>query len=156
MYRLFPIFRGWPLQHWNPSEGNTDRGISEAIVIALFEFGKPNLASSWTSMSKEKGKGSGGAPDELEETKAKLLAKELELITERNNMRRIQERSHLIETHIDHLATASKEKIQKLEDIITFLNGWVKILHRSFEFFPAWTSVVSHNPIVWLHGRAVS
>jgi hypothetical protein len=88
-------------------------------------------------MSKEKGKGSGGAPDELEETKAKLLAKELELITERNNMRRIQERSHLIETHIDHLATASKEKIQKLEDIITFLNGWVKILHRSFVFFPA-------------------
>lgn len=88
-------------------------------------------------MSKEKGKGSGGAPDELEETKAKLLAKELELITERNNMRRIQERSHLIETHIDHLATASKDKIQKLEDIITFLNGWVKKLASRFCFVPS-------------------
>jgi hypothetical protein len=29
-------------------------------------------------------------------------------------------------------------------------------LHRSFVFFPAWTYVVSHNPIVWLHGWAVS
>ena len=77
------------------------------------------------SKKPDKGKGGGsGQPDELDELKAKLLAKELEVFTERSNMARLQERSHQIELHIEHLTVGSKEKIQKLDDIIVFLNGY--------------------------------
>lgn len=70
-------------------------------------------------MSKEKG---GGAGDELDELKAKLLAKELEMITEKDNMKRIQDRSHQIGLHMEKNSNKAREKIQSLEDIISLIN----------------------------------
>ena len=66
-------------------------------------------------------KGVGG--DELDELKAKLLAKELEMITYMDKVKRTQERSHQIELHITDISQKAKEKIQSLEDIIHLINS---------------------------------
>jgi hypothetical protein len=79
-------------------------------------------------MSKKDAKKGGGSgeSDELELLKAKCLAKELELFTIRDKMHRLEERSLLIENHIERLTTTSKEKIGSLNDIISLLNGYNK------------------------------
>lgn len=71
-------------------------------------------------MSKKEG---GGAGDELDELKAKLLATQMEMITHMDQVRRIQERSHEIELHINRISEKSKEKILSLEDIIRLINS---------------------------------
>lgn len=69
-------------------------------------------------MSKE-----GGGGDELDDLKAKLLKKELEMITYMDQVRRMQERSHQIELHITKITEKSTEKIKSLEDIINLINS---------------------------------
>jgi hypothetical protein len=79
-------------------------------------------------MSKKDAKKGGGSgeSDELELLKATCLAKELELFTIRDKMHRLEERSLLIENHIERLTTTSQEKIRSLNDIISLLNGYNK------------------------------
>jgi len=79
-------------------------------------------------MSKKDAKKGGGSgeSDELELLKATCLAKELELFTIRDKMHRLEERSLLIENHIERLTTTSQEKIRSLNDIISLLNGYGK------------------------------
>ena len=71
-------------------------------------------------MSKKEG---GGAGDELDELKAKILAMQMEMITYMDQVKRTQERSHEVELHINKITEKSKEKIQSLEDIIHLINS---------------------------------
>jgi len=71
-------------------------------------------------MSKDK---KGGVDDELNELKAKLLAREMELITEKDTKKRIEERTYQIELHMDKIANKAREKIQSLDDIINLINS---------------------------------
>lgn len=66
-------------------------------------------------------KSSGKEPDELEMLKATMLAKELEVITVINKMRRLEDRSISMENSMEKLSTQSREKIDTLTDIINFL-----------------------------------
>lgn len=71
-------------------------------------------------MSKKEG---GGAGDELDELKAKILAMQMEMITYMDHVKQTQERSHEVELHINKITEKSKEKIQSLEDIIHLINS---------------------------------
>jgi len=47
----------------------------------------------------------------------------MELITEKDTKKRIEERSHQIELHMDKVSNKAREKIQSLHDIISLIKS---------------------------------
>nr|PNR45403.1 hypothetical protein PHYPA_015174 [Physcomitrium patens] len=65
--------------------------------------------------------GKAGGVDEVDALKAAMLAKDLEVITIRDKMQRLEERSSFILSNMEKLSIGSRDKIASLTEIIAFL-----------------------------------
>ncbi|XP_024388375.1 uncharacterized protein [Physcomitrium patens] len=67
--------------------------------------------------------GKAGGVDEVDALKAAMLAKDLEVITIRDKMQRLEERSSFILSNMEKLSIGSRDKIASLTEIIAFLTS---------------------------------